>query len=150
MPLDMPFQLGPFTVDEQGGVTPPADRDARFSVRWRGCLVRAAMRPLEAGGGVALGLQAVLGRVPSSASASEAERDAVLAALREVAEHRPAGLRFALSADHQALLNTEAEIALPVTARVLVAQVTRFLLEVAPYLDFAGEAGVTPAGKVKT
>ena len=82
MPLDMPFQLGPFMVDEQGGVTPPADRDARFTVRWRGCLVRAAMRPLEAGGGMALGLQAVLGRVPSSASASESEREVALAALR--------------------------------------------------------------------
>lgn len=150
MPLDMPFQLGPFMVDEQGGVTPPADRDARFTVRWRGCLVRAAMRPLASGGGVTLGLQAVLGRVPSSASASEAERESVLAALREVADHRPAGLRFALSADHQAILHGEEDIALPVTARVLVAQVSRFLLDVAPYLDFVGEAGATPAGRVKT
>ncbi len=150
MPLDMPFRLGPFMVDEKGGVMPPADRDTRFTARWRGCVVHAAMRPLAAGGGVRLGLQAVLGRVPSSASASEAHREAVLAALREVAVHRPAGLRFALSADHQAILQSEAHIALPVTARVLLAHVTQFLLKVAPYLDFAGEAGATPAGRLNT
>ena len=38
----------------------------------------------------------------------------------------------------------------PVTSRALVTQVTRFLLNVAPYLDFADEVGARPAGRVNT
>ena len=154
MPFDKPFRLGPFMVDRNGGLMPPVDRDARFCVRWRGCVVRASMRPVGSNPtqpcGVQLNLQAMLGRVPSSAEASAVERDAVLEALRDVAGQAAVPLHFALSADHRAILHGSEELPLPVTSRALVTQVARFLLGVAPYLDFLGEAGVTPVGRVNT
>ena len=78
MPLDARFRLGPFMVDEAGGLLPPSDRPACFSLRWRGCRVRAELRPVGDGPAhpvaVAMALEAVLGRVPSSAAASAAQR----------------------------------------------------------------------------
>ena len=153
MPLDMPCRLGPFMVDDQGGLLPPADRDARFTLRWRGCAVRAAMRPLGGGAGpgrVELTLQATLGRVPSSAEASAGRREEVLAALRGGGEGAPLSLRCGLSADHRAVLHGREELALPVTSRALVARVACFLLEAAPYLDLVAEAGATPVGSANT
>ncbi len=153
MPLDMPFRLGPFLVDEHGGLMPTIGGDANFTMSWRGCLVSASMRPSgapEQPDAVELTLQAVLGRVPSSAEASATQREAVLEALREVAAHAVAPLHFALSADHRAILHGSEALPLPVTSRALVTQVARFLLEVAPYLDFVGEAGATSAGRVNT
>jgi hypothetical protein len=153
MPLDTPFHLGPFVVDEHGGLTPPVDRGANFMVHWRGCAVRAALRPIAAAAGqpagVELNLQAVLGRVPSTAQASAALRDGVLAAMRDVAGQAPP-LRLALSADHRAILHGTEALPLPMTSRNLVTQVARFVLDVAPYLDFVAEAGATPAGRANT
>jgi hypothetical protein len=147
MPLAAPFKLGPFLVDAAGGLIPPADREARFSVRWRGCLVQAGLRPAE--DGAALQLQAVLGRVPSSAQASPDRRDALLAVLRELVHH-PAPLRLGLSADHRVVMRGDSALAAPVTSRGLVAAVTGFVLAVAPYFDLIAESGAAGAGSVNT
>jgi hypothetical protein len=88
--------------------------------------------------------------VPSSAAAGAARREEVLALLRDMADNPPGPLQGGLSADHRLVLQGNQPLAMPVTARALVGQVVRFLLDVAPYLDVAGEAGVTPTGTVKT
>ncbi len=154
MPFDTPFRLGPFLVDEAGGLMPPPDRDARFTLRWRGCRVNAALRPTGANptapDSIALRLQAILGRVPSSAEAGAPQRGALLAALHEITHHLQPGLSCGLSADHRVILHGETPMALPLTSRTLVTQVTRFLLDVAPYLDLTVESGATPVGTVNT
>ena len=58
-----------------------------------------------------------------------------------------APLAFALSADHRAILRAISRLPLPVTSRGVVAEITRFLLAAAPYLELAAESG---AGTVNT
>lgn len=154
MPFAEPYRLGPFMVDRKGGVMPPSDRSANFSARWRGCDMRAELRAAEvdaAGtcGAVALSMKAAIGRVPSTASAGGATREAVLDMLRSMAEAAPAGFAVGLSADHRVILSAERRLDLPVTARVLVGEASSFLLQAAPYLDLAAEAGAA-AGTVNT
>lgn len=149
MPFGAPYRLGPFLVDRDGGVMPPADRAANFAASWRGCAVRAELRAAEVdaagtGGAVALTLRAAIGRVPSTASAGAALRETVLDMLRGLAGTAPPGCAVGLSADHRVILSAERRLDLPVTARVLVAATARFLLQAAPYLDLAAEAGVRP------
>lgn len=152
MKFDQPFRLGPFIVDRDGGLMPPHDRDARFTLRWRGCLMQAALRPLGDNPAhpdrVELQLQAVLGRVPSSAEATAPQRDAVLAVLRDMAGHEDGALRLGLSADHRLVMHEQRELAVPVTGRALIAEVANFVLEVAPYLDLAAESGATGTAKI--
>ncbi len=146
MPFGAPYRLGPFLVDREGGVMPPADRSANFSASWRGCAVRAELRAAEVdeagtGGAVALTLRAAVGRVPSSASAGTATREAALELLRGMAGTAPPGCAVGLTADHRVILSAERRLDLPVTARVLVAATAGFLLQAAPYRDLAAEAG---------
>lgn len=153
MAFDRAVRLGPFMVDETGGITPPRGHDARFTVKWRGCVMHAALR--AAGGEAAaerieLRMLAVLGRVPSTAAPDGARRDAVLAMLREANRAADGPLRLGLSADHRVLMRERRDLVPPLTSRSLIAEVTGFVLGVAPYLDFAAESGVTPAGMAKT
>ena len=154
MQIDSSYRLGPFKVDVDGGLMPPVDRLARFRVNWRGCAVSAGMRAVREDGaeeGVNLELSAIIGRVPSSASGGPPQRENALELLRGMAGAAPEGLTVGLSADHRLVLLSERRLDLPVTARRLVAVVTDFVLEVAPYLDLAGESGaVVPAGMVNT
>ena len=145
MPLDSPFRLGPFSVDDQGGLTPQPEGGAGFSVRWRGCVVRAAL-VRAAGEAMELRLRAVLGRVPSSADAAE-RREEVLAALRALAGGA-AGV--GLSADHRVVLEATRRLEGAVTCSMLVGAVAGFMLAAAPYGDFFAESGATPAGMVNT
>ncbi len=152
MALDRRVRLGPFLVDENGGITPPRDEDARFTLRWRGCVMHAALRALgeDAAESIELRMLAVLGRVPSSAEASGEARNQVLTRLREANREASGNLRLGLSADHRVLMRECRAFAAPLTSRALMAEVTGFVLGVAPYLDFAAEAGVAPAGMAKT
>jgi hypothetical protein len=102
-----------------------------------------------------LQLQAPLGRVPSSARTSDAARRLPgFALLRELPATLPKGWRIGLGPDHRVLLEAECRAALPITATALIAEVTSFLLELAPYLDVLDEAGLTapadPAGTANT
>ncbi len=153
MASDQTVRLGPFVVDENGGITPPRDHDARFTLRWRGCVMHAALRAAgsEAVGSerIELRMTAVLGRVPSSAETCGERRDEVLTMLREANREANGPLRLGLSADHRVLMRERRDLVPPLTSRSLVAEVTGFALGVAPYLDFVAESGVTPAGTAK-
>jgi hypothetical protein len=156
MPFGAPYRLGPFLVGRDGGVMPPADRAANFSVRWHGCTMQAELRAAEVdavgvGGAVALSMRAEIGRVPSTASAGAGPREAVLEMLRVMDGLAPAGFALGLSADHRLMFMAERRLDLPVTARVLVSELSGFLLQAAPYLDLATESGApVPTGTAKT
>lgn len=155
LPIDGPYRLGPFVVDDTGGLTPPRDRAAVFCVRWRGCVVRAALGwrdGPEAGAPseMALTLHAILGRVPSSAATLPAQRGAMLETLRLIAGCAPAMLRLRLRPDHSVQLQAERALPQPVTARRLLTELAGFILEAAPYFDLVAASGGAPAGTVKT
>jgi hypothetical protein len=148
MPFHAPFILGPFMVDAEGRLT-PRDPEAppAFIFRWRGRPVRVHivraqnLRPDESDG--RLRLQATLGRVPSTAHGTQpALRPRSFSVMRELRRLVPPEWRVRLSPDHRALLEAEAEIALPITATGLLTEVTLFLLGLAPYLDLLDEAGI--------
>jgi hypothetical protein len=147
MPFDAPFKLGPFSVDDQGRLTPyePASAPA-FLFRWQGRVVRARLGRADADTG-RLTLQATLARVCSSASAPDAAvRPRSFALLRWLERVVPKEWDVALSPDHRVLLTMEAPIGLPVTASALITELTRFALDLAPYLALMDEVGLTVPG----
>jgi hypothetical protein len=143
------FSLGPFFVDETGGLSPATpDRFPAFSVIWRGRMLhlRLARAPNEATAHGLLGVQAVLGRVPSTAGrdpagAAERRNDA-FALLRGLLPEVPPGWEISLAADHSVRLSLDAALELPTTASVLVTTVTSLFLELAPYFDVLDEGGI--------
>jgi hypothetical protein len=144
MPLHTPIPLGPFLIDAEGRLAPRAD-DAfpAFTFRWRGRSVHASLSHVDPQDG-RLKLQAVLGRVPSTAeNRKTAPRPTSFASLRAVRRDLPEDWTMRLLPDHSALLEAEAAIPLPITATGLVTELTRFLLVLAPYLDLLDETGVT-------
>ena len=154
MPFDAAFTLGPFTVDDEGRLAPSSPEDfPAFQVTFRDRVVRARLtrqHELAADGGLMgmLALQATLARVPSSAGSGPERTQArppVFAALRWLPRTLPPGWRVALLADHRFMLFSEAAIALPASASELVAAVTSFLLDLAPYLDLIDEGGLGEA-----
>jgi hypothetical protein len=144
MPLNTPFTIGPFLVDGEGRLWPRAqDTFPAFTFRWRGRSVHVHMAQTDPQDG-RLTLQATLGRVPSTAGSDTAEiRLQSFALLHAVKRELPASWQLRLQADHSALLEAETAIPLPITAIGLVSELTRFLLELAPYLDLLDDAGVT-------
>lgn len=156
MAFDAPFALGPFTVDAAGRLAPLGpEASPGFLFRWRDRLVRARIMQPDAAAGQLM-LQVPLGRVPSSARASAARPDS-FALVRLLGQHAPQGWRVRLLPDHRVRLETEASLMLPITAVALLVEVTRFLLELAPYLDMFDERGMAvpspgpaPVGKAKT
>ena len=141
MPFAPPFQLGPFTVDAAGRLA-PLDPDAgpAFLFRWRDRLFRARITQPDAAEG-RLTMQVPLGRVPSSARAPAARPDS-FALVRLTAQAFPGEWRVRLLPDHRVRLEAQASLPLPVTAVALLAEVTRFLLALAPYLDLFDESGM--------
>ena len=142
MPFDAPFILGPFAVDARGRLSPrgPAALPG-FLFRWRGRVIRARFVQDDAGQG-RLTLTAALGRVPSTAGAGDPQtRPTSFQLLHLLPRVLPGRWRMVLLPDHRVRLEAEADI-LPVTATELLVELTRFLLEVAPYLDVLDEAGI--------
>jgi hypothetical protein len=143
MPFDAPFKLGPFSVDDQGRLTPyePASAPA-FLFHWRDRVVRARLGRADADTG-SLTLEAALARVCSSASAPDQEvRPRSFALLHWLERVVPQGWDVALSPDHRVLLATEVPIGLPITAAALITELTRFALDLAPYLELMDEIGL--------
>jgi len=149
MPFDAPFQLGPFKVGPDGRLAlASAEQLPRFTILWRGCRVEARLgvgtgdkAPGE------LSLQAMVGRVPSTARVSgsaPAQRDAVFAALRSLPATLPEGWRTDLLADHRVTMLTATKVEMPTTIISLLTDVTQFLLALGPYLDLLEELGVEP------
>ena len=147
--------LGPFRVDASGALelTQPTPSPG-FTCRWRGRALHARLLPGDLSHW-RLRFQAPLGRVPSSARAPDAARRSPgFTVLRGLPAILPEGWRIGLAADHRVLLEAERRAALPITATALIAEITIFLLALAPYLDVLEEAGLAtpsdPAGTANT
>ncbi len=147
MPFELPNSLGPFAIDPHGRIAPrPGGEMPHFLFRWRDRTVSARME-----GGPEQGrliLSAWLGRVPSSADPARAERRmASFTTLRDLLDTLPEAWRVRLLPDHQVRLDTEMALAWPASAVELMAELTGFLLALAPYLDLLEEEAVLePAG----
>lgn len=156
MPLAPTFPLGPFTVDTAGRLAPlDAESAPAFLFRWRDRVFRARITQPGATEG-RLSVQVPLGRVPSSARAPAARPDS-FALVRLIADAFPGVWHVRLLPDHRVRLEAEASLPLPVTAVGLLAEVTRFLLALSPYLDMFDESGMAApalvsgdAGRLKT
>lgn len=153
MPLDSPFTLGPFSVDETGRLFPTTEgRFPTFSLRWRQHLVEAAMERIEGQRGT-LVLTVRAGWVGSTAddppAVSQPRRERTFGAVQALASLLPTGWRMHLGADHAIRLKCQAPLDMPVGAVTLLAEVTTALLAAAPYLEVLTEVGVAP-GTAKT
>ncbi|HEY7578497.1 MAG TPA: hypothetical protein VH855_12955 [Acetobacteraceae bacterium] len=144
MPFDAPFTLGPFSVDGEGRLTPANPAMApRFHFRCHNRLIQVRFDRADRGTG-RLVLQVALARVPSTArSPDQALRPRSFALLHWLERILPPGWRVALLADHRFWLDTETPIGLPITAAGLVTELTRFALELGPYLELMDEVGLT-------
>jgi hypothetical protein len=146
MPFVVPFKLGPFTVDAEGGLSPcqPGAAPA-FLFRWRGRVVRSRLAQCDVvGTGLVLQAEVALGRVPSTAGVNdETQRPRSFALVHWLTRVMPAGWRVRLAPDHRVWLEAETPIGLPITAAALVTRITSFALDLAPYLDLLDETGVT-------
>ncbi len=146
MPFDAPFMLGPFAVDAMGRLSPrgPAALPG-FFFRWRGRLIRAKFEQTDPPRGK-LALQATLGRVPSTANPRDAGLRTQSFRLLHLLPHAlPGPWRVLLLPDHRVQLEADSPVTLPITATDLLVELTRFLLELAPYLDVLDEAGIAGA-----
>lgn len=144
MPFDAPFTLGPFEVDAEGRLT-PGDPDAvpAFLFRWRGRIVRARITQADAETG-RLVLQMTLARIRSTASSEDDTlRPRSFVLLRWLMRTAPPEWHVTLLADHRIWLDSHRHIALPITAAALITEITRFALELGPYLELLDEAGLT-------
>ena len=151
MPLDAPFQLGPFTVNEEGRLSlASAEALPRFSIEWRGGRVDAALAVGAARELGELSLCATVGRVPSTAADAAGQRAAVFAALRSLPATLPPGWRADLTADHRVAVLSATKVEMPTTVEHLLSDITMFLLALGPYLDLLAGIGVAGAGTVKT
>ena len=136
--------LGPFRVDANGALEATQSTPAPgFSCRWRNRALHAKLLPGDRSDWRLL-LQAPLARMPSTARPPDAMRRASgFTLLRGLPAMLPQGWRIGLAADHRVLLQAERRAPLPITATALVAEITVFLLTLAPYLDVLEEAGLT-------
>src|SRR5579872_6933378 len=123
MPFDAPFQLGPFTVDSEGRLSPGEPHAApAFLFRWRDRVVRARLAQADVGDG-RLRLQATIGRVASTAGTpDDTLRPRSFALLRWLERAMPAAWQVSLLADHRVRLEIETRIALPITAAALLTE----------------------------
>jgi hypothetical protein len=142
MPFDAPFKLGPFSVDREGRLTPAEPGAApRFHFRCHGRPVRAWFDWADTG---RLVLEITLARVRSTASTADGTlRQRSFALLRWFERIAPPEWRVALLADHRFRLETDVPIEVPITATGLISELTRFALDLAPYLELMDEVGVT-------
>ena len=144
MPFDAPFQLGPFTVDGEGRLSPcePA-ASPTFLFRWRGRVVRARIDHAEARMG-RLTLQLTLARVRSTASTpDETLRPRRFALFHWLAKCVPPSWRVNLMADHRVWMEMDRPVGLPITAAGLITEITCFVLELAPYVELMDDVGLT-------
>jgi hypothetical protein len=144
MRFDPPFKLGPFWVDSRGRLSPcePANAPA-FLYRLHNRVVRARLDQADDATG-RLGLHVTLARVRSTASApDDMLRPRSFALVRWLERTMPPSWHVGLTADHRLWMETDTTIGLPITACVLITEITRFALDLAPYLDLMDEIGLT-------
>ena len=153
MPLDAPFPLGPFLVDENGRLSPTEEGVfPAFALTWRGRNVRVWMARRDGNVGT-LAFQMPVGRISSTAadapSRSQPLRAAGFATVRALADLVPEGWRLTLQADHGVVIQAEMPMTMPASATDLITAVTRVMIGIGPYLDVLEEAGVE-RGTAKT
>ncbi len=144
MPFDAPFKLGPFSIDAEGRLSPcePGMAPA-FLFRWRHRVVRARLDQANAETGRLI-LQGTLARVRSSATApDETLRPRSFALVHWLERAIPPAWHLALLPDHRVWLEATTGVPLPITATGLIFEITRFTLELAPYLELMDEVGLT-------
>jgi hypothetical protein len=143
MPFDAPFMLGPFAVDAMGRLAPngPAAFPG-FYFRWRGRAIHAKFEHTDPPRG-RLVLQARLGRIPSTANPRDSGlRPQSFQLLNLLPRALPGSGRLSLLPDHRVQLEAGSQVTLPITATDLLVELTRFALDLAPYLDLLDEAGI--------
>jgi hypothetical protein len=147
--------LGPFRIDASGALEATQSHPVPgFSCRWRGQALHAKLLPGDRSDWRLL-LQAPLGRMPSTAHALDtARRSSGFILLRGLPAMLPEGWSIGLAADHRVLLEAKLRVPLPITATALIAEITIFLLALAPYLDVLEAAGLAapsdPGGTANT
>ena len=135
------FRLGPFVVGADGLLRSASAAAAPgFSVQWRGRTARARIEAADRG---ALRLEAVLGRVPSTAlcGGDPGPRARAFGLLRALPRHLPTGWEFRLLADHYFGVAAWQSLTLPASAADLLAALTGFLVCLDPYLDVLDATG---------
>jgi hypothetical protein len=144
MPFDAPFKLGPFSVDAEGRLSPGnPTASPTFHFCWHGRPIGVRFDRTTSGEG-RLALQAELARIQSTAcSNAEWLRPRCFGILHWLERAVPATWQVALLADHRIWLKTETTIGVPSTATELLTELTRFALELAPYLELMDEVGLT-------
>jgi hypothetical protein len=143
MSFDAPFMLGPFAVDAMGRLAARGSNALPgFLFRWRGRLIRAKFEQSNWQLGQLI-LQATLGRIPSTANPRDpGSRQQSFQLLQMLPRSLPSPWRMMLLPDHCVRLEANTQGSLPITVTDLLAELTRFLLELAPYLDLLDEAGI--------
>jgi hypothetical protein len=145
MPFDAPFKLGPFSVDSEGRLSPRETEAApAFLFRWHDRVVRARLDHADVETGRLI-LEVTLARVYSSASTpDETLRPRSFMLLHWLERAVPSDWRVVLLADHRVWLEAEPRVELPITAAGLITEITRFALDLAPYLELMDETGLFP------
>jgi hypothetical protein len=145
MPFDAPFKLGPFSVDSEGRLSPRETEAApAFLFRWHDRVVRARLDQADVETGRLI-LEVTLARVCSSASTpDETLRPRSFMLLHWLERAVPSDWRVVLLADHRVWLEAEPRVELPITAAGLITEITRFALDLAPYLELMDETGLFP------
>jgi hypothetical protein len=146
MPFDAPFKLGPFSVDSEGRLSPRETEAApAFLFRWHDRVVRARLDQADVETGRLI-LEVTLARVCSSASTpDETLRPRSFMLLHWLERAVPSDWRVVLLADHRVWLEAEPRVELPITAAGLITEITRFALDLAPYLETSvDETGLFP------
>lgn len=163
------FRLGPFEVGRDGRMALAGDADVpRFHLTWRNLPVAATLMASKADPTDGeLHLQAIIGRVPSTASPGPGggiaeQRAGVFSLLRSISlkigtspATTTSNWRVQLLPDHRVMVQSVAAMTLPTSVTSLLTDVTLFLLALDPYLDLMADGGVettgaAPAGMAKT
>ena len=144
MPFEVPFILGPFSVDPDGRISPIRhDVKPGFTVRWQGRTIHTRLMSNDDGRG-RLFMQSSLGHIPSTAS-DPAARTSCIATLKGLANDLPDDWTLRITPDHQPNIAAETAVRFPITVSGLVTELTSFLVELSPYLEVLDQVGVRPA-----
>ncbi len=145
MPLDAAIPLGPFLVDRAGHLhLREPNLRPRIAFTWRG---RSIVGRLQDG---RLEIEAVLGRIPSTAEGSPERRAVLFALLRRLPAGLPQDWHARLLPDHRLVLKTSDRMPMPMRVSALVVAITSAVLVLAPYLDLVEECGLAAGGTVRT
>jgi len=139
-----PITLGPFSIDEEGALSPRSkERRPALHFAWRGRRCEAEV------GDAGVTLAAFAARIPSTADPG-ADRERAFAAVAMLPRDLPPGWRLCLTADHRIRVETATQLPSAPTATTLVTAMVRFALALDPYLDTLEAGGAGAPGRLNT